>query len=57
MMEPGVQGAIHDRCPDPVADGAVVGSFFKDTGKDTGDVSAGKIELLMQQVRALRGTL
>ena len=40
-----------------VADGAVVGSFFKDTGKDTGDVSAEKIELLMQQVYALRGKL
>lgn len=52
-------GVNVDNCAEQlaVADGAVVGSFFKDTGKDTGDVSAGKIELLMQQVRALRGTL
>ena len=48
-----------DNCAEQlaVADGAVVGSFFKDTGKDTGDVSAEKIELLMQQVYALRGKL
>ena len=52
-------GVNVDNCAEQlaVADGAVVGSFFKDTGKDTGDVSAGKIELLMQQMRALRGTL
>ena len=52
-------GVTVDNCAEQlaVADGAVVGSFFKDTGKDTGDVSAEKIELLMQQVRALRVTL
>lgn len=52
-------GVNVDNCAEQlaVADGAVVGSFFKDTGKDTGDVSAEKIELLMQQMRALRGTL
>lgn len=52
-------GVNVDNCAEQlaVADGAVVGSFFKDTGKDTGDVFAGKIELLMQQMRALRGTL
>ena len=52
-------GVNVDNCAEQlaVADGAVVGSFFKDTGKDTGDVSAEKIELLMQQVRALRGKL
>lgn len=52
-------GVNVDNCAEQlsVADGAVVGSFFKDTGKDTGDVSADKIELLMQQVRALRGKL
>lgn len=52
-------GVNVDNCAEQlaVADGAVVGSFFKDTGKDTGDVSVEKIELLMQQMRALRGTL
>lgn len=52
-------GVNVDNCAEQlaVADGAVVGSFFKNTGKDTGDVSADKIELLMQQVRALRVTL
>lgn len=52
-------GVNVDNCAEQlaVADGAVVGSFFKDTGKDTGDVSAEKIELLMQQVYALRGKL
>lgn len=40
-----------------IADAAVVGSFFKDTGKDTGDVSAEKIRLLMDKVRALRDCL
>lgn len=40
-----------------VADAAVVGSFMKDTGKDTGDVCAEKIELLMTQVRRLRAEL
>ena len=52
-------GVNVDNCAEQlaVADGAVVGSFFKDTGKDTGDVSAEKIELLMQHVRALRGKL
>lgn len=52
-------GVNVDNCAEQlaVADGAVVGSFFKDTGKDTGDVAAEKIDLLMQQVYALRGML
>ena len=52
-------GVNVDNCAEQlaVADGAVVGSFFKDTGKDTGVISAEKIELLMQQVYALRGKL
>lgn len=37
-----------------IADGAVVGSFFKDTYKDTGDVDATHIAQLMQVVRELR---
>ena len=40
-----------------IADAAVVGSFFKDTGKDTGDVSAEKIRTLMNKVRELRQSL
>lgn len=39
------------------ADAAVVGSFLKDTGKDTGDVCARKIDLLMTQVKQLREEL
>ena len=38
-----------------IADGAVVGSFFKDTGKDTGDVSAEKIARPMKIVKEMRG--
>ena len=37
-----------------IADGAVVGSYFKDTGKDTGDVSAAKVRALMEKVKSLR---
>ena len=37
-----------------IADAAVVGSFFKDTGKDTGDVSIEKVKRLMAKVRTLR---
>ena len=37
-----------------IADGAVVGSFFKDTGKDTGDVDPAKVKQLMEKVRQLR---
>ena len=37
-----------------IADGAIVGSFLKDTGKDTGDVSPEKIARLMKKVRGLR---
>ena len=40
-----------------IADAAVVGSFFKDSGKDTGDVSAAKIRQLMEKVRSLRAEL
>lgn len=37
-----------------VADGAIVGSFFKDTYKDDGEVSAEHIAELMAVVRAIR---
>lgn len=37
-----------------VADGAVVGSYFKDTYKDTGDVCAGHVQELMAEVKKLR---
>lgn len=40
-----------------IADGAVVGSFFKDTGKDTGDVSLEKVERLMTVVKKLRNDI
>lgn len=40
-----------------VADAAVVGSFMKDTGKDTGDVCSEKIKLLMTKVKQLREEL
>lgn len=39
------------------ADAAVVGSFFKDTGKDTGDVTAEKIQKLMDKIHILRSGL
>ncbi|MBR5641536.1 MAG: membrane biogenesis protein [Firmicutes bacterium] len=37
-----------------VADAAVVGSYFKDSGKDTGDVDAAKVKKLMDKVKTLR---
>ena len=37
-----------------IADAAVVGSYFKDTGKDTGDVDVAKVRALMVKVKALR---
>lgn len=37
-----------------IADAAVVGSYFKDTGKDTGEVDAAKVRTLMMIVKALR---
>ena len=40
-------------------DGAIVGSFLKDTHVDTGRISAAHVELLMREVhsvRALAGT-
>ena len=37
-----------------IADAAVVGSYFKDTGKDTGDVDIAKVRTLMEKVKALR---
>lgn len=40
-----------------IADAAVVGSFFKSTGKDTGEVDANRISLLMSRVRELRSDL
>ena len=39
------------------ADGAIVGSYFKDTYVDTGDVSANHVRKLMQAVEAVRGEL
>ena len=35
-------------------DGAIVGSYFKDTYKDTGDVDANHIRAFMEEVRKLR---
>ena len=35
-------------------DGAIVGSYFKDTYKDTGDVDANHIRVFMEEVRKLR---
>ncbi|MBR6801388.1 MAG: membrane biogenesis protein [Eubacteriaceae bacterium] len=40
-----------------VADGAVVGSFFKDTFKDDGEVCEDHVNLLMNEVRSLRESL
>lgn len=37
-----------------IADGGVVGSYFKDTFKDTGDVDSQHVEVFMEKVRALR---
>lgn len=37
-----------------IADGGVVGSYFKDTYKDTGDVSAEHVKKFMDRVRILR---
>lgn len=37
-----------------IANGAVVGSFFKDTGKDTGDVDPVRVKRLMDKVLRLR---
>lgn len=37
-----------------LADGAVVGSYFKDTYKDSGKVEQGHVERLMAEVRPLR---
>lgn len=49
-------GLNADNCMEQlrIADGAVVGSFFKDTGKDTGDVDPARIKLLMDKVHQLR---
>ncbi len=40
-----------------VGDAAIVGSTFKDTGKDTGDVSAERVKIFMDRVRELRSSL
>lgn len=40
-----------------IADGAVVGSFFKDSFKDDGDVCEEHVNLLMNEVRSLRESL
>lgn len=40
-----------------VADGGVIGSYFKDTYKDTGDVSEEHVKKLMEKVRELREEL
>lgn len=39
------------------ADGAVVGSYFKDTYKDTGDVSAEHVQEIMRKVKEIRENL
>ena len=40
-----------------LADAAIVGSTFKDTRKDTGDVSAEHVKEFMDKVFELRATL
>lgn len=40
-----------------VADGAVVGSYFKDNCRDTGDVCEAHVRELMEEVKALRASL
>ncbi len=40
-----------------IADGAVVGSYFKDTYRDSGDVCAEHVRELMNEVRLLRESL
>lgn len=40
-----------------IADGGVVGSYFKDTYQDTGDVSEEHVRTFMNQVRELRQSL
>ena len=49
-------GLTADNCLEQlqIADGAIVGSYFKDTGKDTGDVEIAKIKALMARVKTLR---
>ncbi|MBP5750431.1 MAG: membrane biogenesis protein [Firmicutes bacterium] len=49
-------GLTADNCAEQlqIADGAVVGSYFKDTGKDTGDVDPQKVRTLMNIVKTLR---
>lgn len=49
-------GLNEDNCEEQlrIADGAVVGSFFKDTGKDTGDVDPARVKRLMDKVLRLR---
>lgn len=37
-----------------VADAAIVGSYFKDTYKDTGDVSKEHVEVLLKEVKKIR---
>ena len=37
-----------------IADGAIVGSYFKDTGKDDGEVSGERVSLLMGEVGRIR---
>lgn len=37
-----------------VADAAIVGSYFKDTYKDTGDVDKEHVEVLLKEVRKIR---
>ena len=49
-------GLTADNCAEQlrIADGAVVGSYFKDTGRDTGDVDPQKVRTLMNIVKTLR---
>ena len=46
-------GLNEDNCAEQlqIADAAIVGSFFKDTGRDTGEVDLGKIRRLMNRLR------
>lgn len=40
-----------------IADGAIVGSYFKDTYKDTGDICAGHVREFMDEVICLRESM
>lgn len=49
-------GVTLENCAEQLAltDGAIVGSYFKDTQRDTGDVDAGHVRAFMDRVQKLR---